>query len=281
MTRLVVRLLGGYRVELDGQAVYGFETDKARALLAYLVVEADRPHRRETLASLLWPDRPDTVARANLRQALASVRRALSDHGPPFFLFATPTDVQFNVASDYTLDVADAGGVRDAHLMARRLTRTLCLAGHQTQLLPDAFCADFLAGFAVPDSEAFQAWVLNKQEYYHRLALEILDDQNTSLEATGDYEQAVAAARLQLRMEPWLEEAHRRCMRGLALAGRRDEALHQYDLCRRVLETELGVEPAAGTQALYADIRAGRLVAPGRPHAPPGQTQGLPLRPGG
>ena len=58
MTRLVVRLLGGFRVEVDGEAVYGFETDKARALFTYLIVEADRPHRRETLASLLWPSGP-------------------------------------------------------------------------------------------------------------------------------------------------------------------------------------------------------------------------------
>jgi DNA-binding SARP family transcriptional activator len=53
MTKLVVHLLGGFRVQLDGAAVYDFETDKARALLAYLVVEANRPNRREALASLL------------------------------------------------------------------------------------------------------------------------------------------------------------------------------------------------------------------------------------
>src|SRR5512137_956885 len=83
MSRLVVRLLGGFRVELDGEVVYDFETDKARALLAYLVVEADRPHRRETLAGLLWPDRPDTVARARLRQTLFRVRQALTGRGSP------------------------------------------------------------------------------------------------------------------------------------------------------------------------------------------------------
>ena len=83
MVRLVVRLLGGYRVELDGNPVYGFETDKARALLAYLIVEADRPHRREMLASLLWPDRPDDVARNSFRQALFRVRHALSGVNPP------------------------------------------------------------------------------------------------------------------------------------------------------------------------------------------------------
>jgi DNA-binding SARP family transcriptional activator/predicted ATPase len=267
MTRLVVRLLGGYRVELDGEAVYGFETDKARALLAFLVVEADRPHRREALASLLWPDRPESAARTNLRQALASVRRALADYEPPFFIFANPTDIQFNTASDYTLDVAELAAIASA-------------PGRQPELLPEAFCTDFLAGFAVPDSEVFQEWVLNRQEHYHRLVLEILEDQNAAFESAGDYEQAVAAARRQLQMEPWLEEAHRRCMRGLALAGRRDEALHQFELCRVAMQTELGDEPAASTRELYADIRAGRLAArvSGTGQPPTGQPQGLPLQ---
>ncbi len=271
MTRLVVRLLGGFRVEADGEPVYGFETDKARALFSFLIVEADRPHRRETLAGLLWPDRPDTVARANLRQALVRLRRALGDdvsqrdqaqhhpapanhveaRRPPPFLFVTRTDVQFNAASDYALDVAQL----------EAFTRPQ--AGGplpRLQLLPEVLCADFLAGFAIPESETFQAWVLNRQEHCHRLALDILEAQNAAFESAGDFEHAVAAARLQLRMEPWLEEAHRRCMRGLALAGRRDEALHQYELCRLALEAELGAGPAPATEALCASIRAGRLL---------------------
>ena len=51
-------------------------------------------------------------------------------------------------------------------------------------------------------------------------------------------------------------------MRALALAGRRDEALHQYEACCRSLEAELGVEPSESTQSLYAEIRDGRLAAP-------------------
>ncbi len=259
MTKLVVHVLGGFRVELDGEAVYDFETDKARALLAYLVVEANRPHRREALASLLWPERPDSVARTNLRQALARVRRALSDYTLPPFLFVTSTDVQFNTASDYTLDVAEFEAFASSPKRVR-------------QLLPIPFCADFLDGFAMPDSEVFEEWVLNRQEHYHRLAIETLDAQNAYFEASGDFAAAAAAARLQLKLEPWLEEAHRRCMRALALAGRRDEALHQYDVCRRAVQSELGVEPAASTQALYADILAERVTAvvpPGRNTADP------------
>ena len=259
MARLVVRLLGGFQVELDGRAIHKFESDKCRALLAYLVVEAGRPHRRETLSGLLWPDRPDSMARANLRQALSALRRVLTAdpagaNPAPDFLFVTPTDVQFNNASDTRLDVADleAWARHDvAHARAR----------HE-QLLPEVLCADFLAGFALPDSEMFQAWVLDKQEHYHRLTLDILSGQAAHFEQIRDYDKAVAAARLQLRMEPWLEEAHQRCMRALALAGRRDEALRQYEVCCRNLQAELGVEPSESSKSLHVEIRDGRLVAP-------------------
>jgi len=197
------------------------------------------------------------VARKSLRQALFRVRQALLDFEPPFFLFATPTDVQFNTASDTWLDVTE-------------LQRSARAPARQAELLPEALCDDFLAGFSLPDSEPFQAWALTRQEQFHQLALEILSEQNTSFESSGDYEKAIGAARLQLRLEPWLEEAHQRCMQGLALAGRPEEALHQYDVCCRALEVELGVKPSASTIDLVAGIRAGRVIAskPGRPTPP-------------
>ena len=57
---------------LDSQPIAGFESNKVRALLAYLAIETDRPHSRDELVGLLWPEQPDATARANLRQALAN-----------------------------------------------------------------------------------------------------------------------------------------------------------------------------------------------------------------
>ena len=68
MARLDVRLLGPFRVAMDGEPVTGFASDKVRALLAYLCTEESGPHRREKLAGLLWPDWPEPAARANLRR---------------------------------------------------------------------------------------------------------------------------------------------------------------------------------------------------------------------
>ena len=55
---LTLRLLGSPEVILDGEPATGFVSDKARAMLFYLAMEADRAQRRETLAGLLWPGYP-------------------------------------------------------------------------------------------------------------------------------------------------------------------------------------------------------------------------------
>ena len=79
--RLMLRLLGPPEIRLDGAPASGFVSDKARALLFYLAVGADRAHRRETLAGLLWPQTPERSARASLRNALSDLRAAVGDRG--------------------------------------------------------------------------------------------------------------------------------------------------------------------------------------------------------
>ena len=105
MAQLSVRLFGPFEVSLDGQVVMAFKSDKARALLAYLVVEAERPHRREKLAGLLWPEWPERAAHANLRRVLANLRLAIGDHkAVPPFLHISREMIQFNSASDAWVD---------------------------------------------------------------------------------------------------------------------------------------------------------------------------------
>ena len=105
MATLSVKLLGPFQVLEGDQPVTKFESDRVRALLAYLTVEADRPHRREHLAALLWPDWPERSARTNLRRALSNLRQVLGDHdAKPPYLQITRQSIQFNSSSDTHVD---------------------------------------------------------------------------------------------------------------------------------------------------------------------------------
>src|SRR3546814_17941640 len=74
--RLSIRLLGEWRLTLDGAPLKGKLYGKVVALLAYLATESDRSHTREHLASLFLPALPAEAARTNLRQALHYLRPA-------------------------------------------------------------------------------------------------------------------------------------------------------------------------------------------------------------
>src|SRR5512135_2154191 len=101
MPHLAVSVLGELQVLIDDIPVSSLESDKVRALLAYLAVEADRSHRRETLAGLLWPEYPEQVARHNLRQALFNLRLAIGDHtARPPYLLITRDAIQIKRESD-------------------------------------------------------------------------------------------------------------------------------------------------------------------------------------
>ena len=119
---------------------------------------------------------------------------------------------------------------------------------------------EFLAGFSL-DSALFEEWMVVQREEIHRQAVDALHGLAAYHELRGEYEQAIDYARRQVELEPWQEAAHRQWMRGLALSGKRGEALAQYEACRRALMEELGVEPEEETRALYDSIREGTLSA--------------------
>jgi len=246
MAHLSLSLLGPFQVSLNGEPVTTFESTKVRALLAYLAVEADRPHRRDVLAGLLWPEWPDRAALSNLRYALYNLRQVIGDRtAQPPFLLITRNTLQFNTASDHWLDVAaftDLTGLRD-------------LSGLEKAVALYRGC--FLEGFFVSDSPAFEEWALFKRERLARQMSSALHGLAAAHEARGDYEQAQAYARRKLELEPWDEAAHRQVMRLLALGGQRGAALVHYETCRRLLAEELDVEPARATTALDESIRDG------------------------
>jgi len=148
MARLSVRLLGPLKVIQDGESATGFESDKARALLAYLAVETAHPHRREKLAGLLWPDWPEQAARANLRRTLANLRQVIGDRQatPPFLLISRQM-IQFNSASDAWIDVMAFTNLLETKGASQQVI-------HRLEEAVELYRGSFLEGFSIGDSPA-------------------------------------------------------------------------------------------------------------------------------
>lgn len=231
---------------------------KSTALLAFLAVEADRPHRRSMLAGLLWPEFSEKAARASLRNALANLRQSIQDAyaHPPYLLVDNET-LQFNTASDFWLDASQF-----EQSISRREKPPLDEQEGiivKLQSAASLYQGRFLHGFSLKDSPEFDEWVLMKQEYYQRQALTVLADLANFFEKQGNFTQASEYAQRVVFLEPWHEEAHRQLMRLLALSGKRKLALAQFEATRQSLEDELGLLPDGETVQLYEKIRDGEL----------------------
>ena len=246
--RLVLRLFGPPELMLDGSPAAGFDSDKVRALLVYLAVETDRPHRRERLAGLLWPDYPERSARTNLRSALANLRQVIGDRdADPPFLHITRQTIQFNAGSSAWIDaLAFQDIVQDTQV--DRLQEAAAL-----------YCGDFLEGFTLSDSAPFEEWTLLQRQALTSQAIDALRRLAKLLEASGDCQRAIPYARRQIDLDPFREESHRQLMRLLALNGQTNEALAQYEVCKQLLSDELGTGPAPETIALYERIQRGEF----------------------
>ena len=261
MAHLSLEVLGSFQVLIGDTPITTFESDKVRALLAYLAVESDRPHRRDVLVGLLWPECSEQAARHNLRQALFNLRQVIGDHAstPPFLLISREA-IQFNRASDYSLDFTrfneyslafkkgPSRGVQDGSINITQLEEMAKL-----------YRGEFLKKFFIEDSTEFEEWTVALRESLRQRVLEVHYYLAEYYELHGDFQAAHRHALRQLELDPWGEKGHRQMMRVFALDGRRSAALAQYDTCRRLLAEELDVEPSPETKELYEQIRLGTL----------------------
>jgi len=283
MTQLNIQCFGSFQVNISGQPLAAFGSEKARALLAYLVVEADRPHARRRLAGLLWPEQPEERALHNLRQTLSTLRKLLPDEDSSQpFLLVTPDTVQFNPRSQHHLDVSDFNQQLDgalSHLSDRPSAGRLVLPLLQSAL--NLYRGPFLEHFALDDSSEFDEWAYMQRESNNQRAVQALALLVDYHEKRHEFELARRAAERLVELAPWDETAHNQVIHLLAQEGQWNLAQARYVSLRRYLADQMGLEPSPETTALYETVRqaaaARRPLSPACP--PPAHNLRLPPSP--
>ena len=251
---LTISLLGGLNIAQNGTAVTGFASRKADGLLVYLACNP-RPHPRETIATLFWPDNDQSRALANLSVILSSLRKQLEK-----YLIADRHTVAINTDADYQLDVIafeQAIDQAQARQQDGKLTR---IVAAQLQTAVSHYKGDFLAGFNLRGVPEFEAWVLLEQERLRQMMLDALSTLITFHPQRGQFSDGIQHAQRLLALDPLQEEAHRQLMLLYALDNQRPAALVQYEQCTAILADELGVEPDEETVELYEAIRDDKVT---------------------
>lgn len=257
------------RIENSAQPV-PLRRSKALALLAYLAT-IRQPQDRETLLALLWPEFDLDSARNNLRRELSLLKTTLGDN----ILHAERSRVNWHAAASW-LDVAEFEAqltTAKQHELAEFTASDIAAITAAVQLYRD----DFLAGFAVPDSPAFEEWQFFQREELRQQFGRALQTLIAWHSGQGAFEAALPYARRQVALDPLHEPARHELMRLYALSGQHAAATRQYEEYARLLEQELGVAPENEISRLYQDIRQRRLEAVSSRPALPALQSGAPV----
>jgi DNA-binding SARP family transcriptional activator len=275
MPTLQVTLLGAYAVTIDNHPITRFATDRERGLLAYLAVFPNRPHRRDALAGLFWPNRDNETARRSLRQSLSRLRAAFDEQTPNLsdrLFTVTPQSIQLNLADGAAaVDILAFQSLLAACQSHAHARLENCLAcSERLRQAAAHYQGEFLRGLHLQDALPFDEWAAATREQIHNQMVWTLHNLVEWSISWRHLDRAYDDARRLLALDPWREETHCQLMRLSAWRGDRNAALAQYEFCRRVLKTELGVEPSDSTRSLHMQILNDNFppLDLGQPHNP-------------
>jgi DNA-binding SARP family transcriptional activator len=247
---LTVSLLGASRVTRGNEQIWLDLGPAGRRLAGFLFTHPDRPHRRERLIDLFWPEldtergrRAVNSAVWRLRKLLASAPEYKDGHG--LRTIGSETILErapwLDVDTWALLEAAQTTlGDTGAHLNPSGLKQIMAVLYR--------YEGPFLDG---EDAE----WILEERERLHSLFVQVAMIVVRHLGLSGQYHDAILLARHALRFDPYREELVRHLLILFALDERRIDAIRYYDHWIGMIRKELGISPLPATRAIIEEIR--------------------------
>jgi DNA-binding SARP family transcriptional activator len=222
------RLLGRLEVVDDGRVV-PVERQRARAVLAFLLLHANEPVSADRLIDEVWGPEPPKSAAASLQNYVSHLRKALGRDvlttEPSGYLLRVDPE-RFDLARFERL-VADARRIAEPRERADKLRAALAL----------------WRGPALDDL-AFESFAQPAIRRLEEQRLEAIEERIDADLACGRSAELVGELEGLIEHHPLRERLRGQLMRALYAAGRQADALAAYRDTRRTLREELGLDPS-------------------------------------
>ena len=251
--RLRARFFGRFELARDGVEVVPLgRGGKAVSVLKYLLAHGSRPVSQDYLMGWLWPESDLKRARWSLNSTVYALRKLLNGGTPSSDRIVVLKEGCYSLCPGVrvTSDVEefDARHERGRHL-ERVGSNGEAVAEYEGAI--ELYRGDYLA------EDLYEDWTMIERERLTNAYVDVLDRLADHYAQTGRAREAIRACHRILENDPCHEHSHRRLMECYVRLGLRGRALHQYRLCRRILEHTCEMEPSPETETLYGRLLRG------------------------
>ena len=247
------RILGPLEVLSPDNEWTAISAAKWRSLLACLLLRAGQLVPTDSLILELWGDSPPGTANNLVSIYVHRLKKVIGDtegkilvyRAPGYMIRVAPGDIDLEHFKSLAAEGADLLAAGQGEKAAEALAAALGL--WRGSLLADVPQTSLIATAA---DRAAELWLITTE-------LRVEADL-----ACGHAVQVIPELRGLVMEHPLRERLWASLIRALEEAGRRAEALERYAQARQVIADELGVDPGAELQRLYAGLLAADASAP-------------------
>src|SRR5262249_38866617 len=239
------RLLGTIEAGVNGH-VLDIGGQKQRALLAILLLSANKPVSRDVLVDRLWGQHPPAGAQHTLEVYVSRLRKALEPAAGCPVVLTRPGAYLLRATGEHI-------DVRRFERLARDGRRALAANA------PGQAAADLREALALWRGEpladiSHEHFAQPEIARLEELRASVLEDRMEADIVLGRHEDVVGELGVLVAAHPLRERLYQLLMIALYRCGRQAEALAVYQSARSVLVQELGIEPNPGLQQVERAI---------------------------
>jgi LuxR family transcriptional regulator, maltose regulon positive regulatory protein len=247
---LKVYVLGIFHIERNGEHLrFSGKVQKRPLEMLKGIISSGCEISEESLADMLWPDSSGDAAHSAFTTTLSRLRKLMGvEEAIRVQNGIISLDPRYcwvdAVAFERTLDLVDQAAHKEIKDGGCKYERTIGLAGK---------AVDLYRGHFLPNDMG-QFWTISYRERLRSKFSRLITRVGVWLEDSRELERAIEFYQKGLDADDLLEEFYQRSMICHKELGQCTKAIGLYNRCKKVLLSNMGIEPSTKTQQIYETL---------------------------